>query len=624
MLTISRTQFRKKGALGSHEHRKTSEAISKSTEDKIRLDGRIVTKIDRRCRISSQCIRNARRKGQSFTILPDLPLENFLDFIPEESREITLSKLVTTDVSSEASRAAIAKYIALEDKLPEDIDNSILPVCRSLLTLILRRFRKHDYFYLGHGASVSLVTPQKPDSHLSDEILYVSPKGLASEFLHYKVKTVFSSGDKASSLRWTSNDVTLFSELFTCQEIISANLTVDPYARMSLLTTVPKKREIARCINIEGVLPKALQHVIGCNLREEFRIFGLKYGFDTDLNTCSNDNAFKAYLGSKYDGFATVDFSSASDSLSVTLIRALFYDNGPMCEKYLRLMEEVRSTHVIVDGCPLKTKKFASMGNAFIFELESIVFFVIVLAYEIARRYPLVTILGRKHLTRKLKQILKSDEGLKHVSTFGDDTICSSDIDVGYFKEYLAEYGLTMNPEKSFFKGPFRESCGYDFSDGVFVREFYLKHLTILDYIRMLNYYTLNRRLYLTDEELNYIKEIIPSVFWCSRNRLPMAEEIPRRYYKNVPDSYLVVDVPGYTPKVLISYAPSQAMESPRDCPITATLLMYATMAATEVTRPSLRYRVRAIKSYDVMWSVIDDDPVHRMIVQDEESWSIE
>lgn len=615
MLTISRTQFSRKGSLGSLQHKKSCEHISREKRGKIDLDGRLVTSFNDECRIKRQTILNARRKGESYTILPDLPLENFLDFIPEKSRAIALSKLVTDDISSEASSAAIAKYIALEDKLPEDIGNPILPVCRGLLSIILKRFRKHDYLYLGHGASVSSVAPKVHKNQEDVDILFVDPRGLATEHLSYSAKTVFTAGDKASSVRWPTNDVKLFSELLTCPEIITSNLTEDPYSRWSKLTTVPKKREIARCINIEGVLPKALQHVIGCNLREEFRLFGLRFGFDTDLNTCSNDNAYKAYLGSKYEGFATVDFSSASDSLSITLIRALFSDNGPVCEKYLDLMEKVRSTHVLVNGRPIKTKKFASMGNAFIFELESIVFFVIVLAYEVARRYPLVKVLSRKHLVRKLKQILKSDESLKHVSTFGDDTVCSSDIDVENFRKYLGDFGLTMNPDKSFFIGPFRESCGYDFSDGEFVREFYLKHLTILDYIRMLNYYTLNRRIYLSDAELEHIKKLIPSVFWCSRNRLPCASEIPaRRFFKNVPDSYLIVDVPGYTPKVQISYASTHAKTNARDCFVTASLLMYATMAGIEVERPSLRYKVKAIGNYDAMWMVIPSDPVCHMI----------
>lgn len=616
MLTISRTQFRKKGTLGSFEHKDACDSVNSKKPETYYIDDRKVTVFDKRCCIKSKTIRDARREGQAFTVLPDLPLSNFLDFIPEHCREIALSKLVTNDVSADASNAAIAKYIALEEKLPGIVDNPLLSVSRSLLSIILRRFRKHDYLYLGHGASVSSIIPKKRKSEMDNTIYYVDSRNLVTDCKCFKSKTVFSAGDKVSKLKWTSNDVTLFSELFTCPEIITANLEIDPYARWSKLTTVPKKREIARCINIEGVLPKALQHVIGCNLREEFRIFGLKYGFSTDLNTCSIDNAFKAYQGSKYGGIATVDFSSASDSLSVVLIESLFKDNGPMCEKYWKLMSEVRSTHVLVGGRPILTKKFASMGNAFIFELESIVFFVIVLAYEITIRYPLIPLLGRQHLRRKLVQILKSDESLKHVSTFGDDTICSSDIDQEYFRKYLEDHGLTMNPDKSFFEGPFRESCGYDFSDGRFVREFYLKHLTIMDYMRMLNYYTLNRRLYLSDAELEYIKELIPSVFWCSRNNLPFVKyaNTNARFHKNVPDGYLIVDVPGYRPKVLLEYASSQAKTRKRDAFVTATLIMYATMCGIESERPSLRYKVKSIGNYEVMWSVVTEDPVAREI----------
>nr|URG15847.1 MAG: RNA dependent RNA polymerase [Leviviridae sp.] len=544
--------------------------------------------------LTSDLIRKARRHGKAFVGSCSVPLEAFLRFIPESSREVALSKFTASVSDREtADRAAIAKYIAWEDKLPDSVSNEILPIARGILRLILKDFRKHDYLYLGHGASVELITRTDGQDH-------------------YTSRTCFSGARKMEHLRWIENDVTLFSQLYRSSEIISANLVVDPLARMSILTTVPKKREISRCINIEGVLSKAMQHVIGCNLREQFRLFGLRYGFATDLNESDRDNAYSAYLGSRYGHLATIDFSSASDSISNALVEALFRDNGPLCTKYLMLMESVRSTHVLVDGAPLATKKFASMGNAFIFELESIIFFTLTLAFELARDYPLVLSFGERHMLRRVKQILKTDQRLHVISVFGDDTLLrSTSYDASYVST-MAAFGLTVNPEKSFGStSDFRESCGYDFRDGQFVREFYLKDLNITSFIRMLNFYQLNDRLVLSDEDLEFIAKFVPRILWCSTARLKGAD---RLFFKDAPSGYLLVNKHGYNPKVKLELGPFGKIPKPYSCPATLTLLMWATTDSSTLQRPLIGCWLRRIEEQDEFIFHLAPDPVEQEI----------
>jgi hypothetical protein len=90
------------------------------------------------------------------------------------------------------------------------------------------------------------------------------------------------------------------------------------------------------------------------------------------------------------------------------------------------------------------------MGNGFTFELESLLF------YSIA----------------KAVSELLDLEG--EVSIIGDDIIINSR---GYtlLTEVLNQLGFVVNNEKSFWQGPFRESCGADWFNGNSIRPFYAK-----------------------------------------------------------------------------------------------------------------------------------------------------
>jgi len=98
------------------------------------------------------------------------------------------------------------------------------------------------------------------------------------------------------------------------------------------------------------------------------------------------------------------------------------------------------------------------MGNGFTFPLETIIFCAVVDACY------------------RLSGISLDKRGLKNFGVFGDDIICLTSVTQKVFR-LLDLLGFKVNASKTFVEGPFRESCGYDWFNGHFVRGVYIKSL---------------------------------------------------------------------------------------------------------------------------------------------------
>lgn len=118
-------------------------------------------------------------------------------------------------------------------------------------------------------------------------------------------------------------------------------------------------------------------------------------------------------------------------------------------------------------GVTIELRKFASMGSAVCFPVEAIVFTTIAIrGVADSRNLP---------LTHKTRKYLSS-----FVTVFGDDIIVPSDCAPTVIA-YLEAFSLKVNREKSFWAGPFRESCGTDALDGEVITPAYLKTLQFGD-----------------------------------------------------------------------------------------------------------------------------------------------
>jgi hypothetical protein len=218
------------------------------------------------------------------------------------------------------------------------------------------------------------------------------------------------------------------------------------------IITVPKDARADRPIAVEPGLNLWFQKGIGLVLRHKLRWVGV------NLNS-QERNRQLACLGSKNSKLATVDFSSASDSISRKLVEEVLPPD------WYRLMDGCRSHYGIQNGKTRLWEKFSSMGNGFTFELESLLFYSAATAVAEYMGFP-----------------------YKDISVYGDDVI----IPVECFELYSSFcnfLGFEVNPEKSFSQGHFRESCGGHYWKGVDISPIFLKKIaySVLALIKFAN-----------------------------------------------------------------------------------------------------------------------------------------
>ncbi len=152
-----------------------------------------------------------------------------------------------------------------------------------------------------------------------------------------------------------------------------------------------------------------------------------------------------------HDGLATLDLSDASDLVSNRLVLHMLR-NYPLLRD---AVEATRSEMASLDDKTIVLSKFASMGSALCFPIESIVFTTIVFL-GLRKAYPQVP---PKTLVRRF---------LGQVRVYGDDIIVPARAARSVVL-YLEAFGLRVNKSKSFWSGYFRESCGEDFYAGISV-----------------------------------------------------------------------------------------------------------------------------------------------------------
>lgn len=185
------------------------------------------------------------------------------------------------------------------------------------------------------------------------------------------------------------------------------------------MTVVPKNAKTDRtiCYEPHGLIP--VQLLIGTYLKVRLRSAGVNLR-DQSINRR------RAAYGSLRGHLATIDLSSASDTVSLELVRELLPPD------WFALLNKVRSPITLwPDGTQRRNQKFSSMGNGFTFELESLIFYALASAVS------------------------------SNVSVYGDDIIVPTE-SYPAVADVLTHAGFTLNAGKSFSCGPFRESCGFD------------------------------------------------------------------------------------------------------------------------------------------------------------------
>lgn len=210
---------------------------------------------------------------------------------------------------------------------------------------------------------------------------------------------------------------------------------VDVELHTSKLCFVFKNAKTFRLIGIEPTLNLMYQLGYGDYIARRLAAFGV------DIRDQS-PNQRRAKEGSLTGALATLDLSSASDTISKELV----YELLPL--DWACTLARGRSGDIeIPTGSTIRQSKFSAMGNGFTFPLETLIFWALAAS------------------------VCDNDAD---VTVYGDDIVVPSD-KFSDVSEVLRYAGFNVNLKKSYATTPFRESCGKDYFEGIDVRPYYQK-----------------------------------------------------------------------------------------------------------------------------------------------------
>jgi len=202
------------------------------------------------------------------------------------------------------------------------------------------------------------------------------------------------------------------------------------------ISFVPKTAKTERSIAVEPFLNGFVQSGVDGYLKRRL----LRHaGIDLSSQEVNQAMALSGSLGG-VNPYATIDLAAASDSLSIAVVKDLL----PPC--WFEFLSDIRATHFeLPDGSIHKYQKFCSMGNGFCFPLQTLIYSSVCYAAAQMTGAP------------------------DDFSVYGDDIIVRQS-EALLVIEILQALGFTVNTEKTFIVGPFRESCGSDWFLGQDVR----------------------------------------------------------------------------------------------------------------------------------------------------------
>jgi len=239
------------------------------------------------------------------------------------------------------------------------------------------------------------------------------------------------------------------------------------------LELVPKDWRSDRTIACEAEGSLALQLAFDTWTKRRLKRFGI------DLRDQSR-NQHAAWCGSLDGELSTIDFSSASDTVSYSVVHLLFPPD------WAAFLDDTRAPAYRGKLGSGRYEKFSSMGNGSTFCLETLIFCSLCYA-----------------------------SGSDRFLVYGDDVAIEYER-LPWFLKLAEFFGFVVNYEKSFTSGPFRESCGKDYFRGRDITPVYLRDLTgtkpaLCHLVNSL------RRLCFVDSELGAVLDSI-----VNENHLPL------------------------------------------------------------------------------------------------------
>jgi hypothetical protein len=341
-----------------------------------------------------------------------------------------------------------------------------------------------DGFYSNDAIASKVVFPERERSSLEllarlcmpelrlynfDEMMCKHGPGAVKEGLKANQKwSAVAEAIFADSLRTDDYGLDLFGLSFVDSDLsseLARAIPVSPKPLQSFdyrassnsarLISVPKNSTSNRTITVEPVLNQFIQQGMNTVLRDSILSCDiLKRCLALSDQTKNQKLALEGSLNGKW---ATIDLKSASDLLSQKLTDLVF-SSFP---DFHRRMNDCRTPCVNDGFSDVPLGKFAGMGNALTFPVQSVTFALLAICAILDSQSSRID-------KRNAMRVARS------VRVYGDDIIVEAKHSSSVVN-WLISFGLKVNEKKSFLVGNFKESCGVDAFRGVDITPVYAK-----------------------------------------------------------------------------------------------------------------------------------------------------
>jgi hypothetical protein len=430
------------------------------------------------------------------------------------SRQVQRARKRARFLREDLRGRAIADFLAINERVGElervnppsqALDRRVIDNARYFITTVLERFTTSF-----------------------DELAIQQPLEMSYLYSNWRFGPGASNGIKGThTADKISQEMTCTA---LCEPLVLKLRTMNPYfvardgqsgvsgtrqIEGSRLTTVPKNEDTERTIAIEPSGNMCLQLAAGMYLEGALRRIGL------DIRNQQQKNIAMAKRGSETGDVATLDLKSASDMISIDLVRAL------LPSEWFDLLMKLRSPIITVPidgkdgsvGRQVELRMISTMGNGFTFPLMTFILVALIYGFQCTRGGPNLYI------------------DWTNTCVFGDDIIIPTHEYTG-FVDVLTKAGLIVNLDKSYSEGSFRESCGGDFLNGIDITPFYVKSLAsepdvyvainqVMDWSTRTNT-RVHRTLALLRSYIDGKPHLVPE--WLNPDQGILTQGCPRRY----------------------------------------------------------------------------------------------
>lgn len=361
-----------------------------------------------------------------------------LGFLFNESPRITLQMLRYPKRFSPAAA----------DKLRKESLNKFLQLNRRL---------KGEPSMIDWGGKVIEYTMHYPQ-FLIDDV-----KATIAEILHYDLLDEdplnygsFSNGVTADGCRTMLEKYRAFQRHTygyhdnIMYPFVNAPSVVEPDLDYVKVVSVPKNYKTTRLIAEVSAFTQ--YHMQGIRNRAAYCLEHSPYSMCADF-TDQEWSQELSRLGSIRGTYATIDLSSASDSISRHLAKQVLPPD------WYNVIEKWNPPYLLVDGKKVKSNIFLTSGSGETFAMETIIFLAI-------------AIVGTRHAQKWLRydNIASGERQWKETlfspRVYGDDIICDTKA-YDTIVDFLDMLNFTVNEDKSFSTGGYRESCGAEWWCGL-------------------------------------------------------------------------------------------------------------------------------------------------------------